>query len=156
MGYRDQVNRFASTRLGSWIGSTLAARLDPWLYRISGGRLTTTLVPTLPMLLLTTTGRKSGKPRTVQIAYTEDDGTWLVVASNWGKEHHPAWSLNLEANPQANVQIGSEQIPVIAHRLSDDEKAAVWDRLVANVPNYGSYVERTDRNIRVYRLIPND
>ena len=83
---------------------------------------------------------------------TDVDGVPHVVASNFGGEKHPAWSHNLMANPKASVERDGKTIPVQAVRLSDLEKADVWDILVASVPNYAVYKSRTDRNIKVYRL----
>lgn len=106
----------------------------------------------IPQLLLTTTGRKSGQPRIVQLAYTEIDGRLHLVASNFGGQKHPGWSYNLGANPSAEVQLGARKFPVAARQLNDEEKARVWGQLVANIPNYDIYKTRTDRNIKVYRL----
>ena len=102
--------------------------------------------------MLTTIGRKSGQERTVQIAHLEVEDGWIVVASNFGQKNHPAWSYNLDANPEATVQAGSEVVPVQAERLSDEEKESVWSRLVETTPQFAVYRTRTDRNIRVYRL----
>lgn len=154
MGYRDFVNRFSATAAGSWLARNTAARVDPWLFRVSRGRLTSTGVPTLPMLRLTTTGRRSGQPRSVQLAYLRDGDDYVVVASNFGQEHHPAWMHNLVANPLARVQVGAEELDVEAALVTDDEKPALWPRLDAVVPQFRTYRERTDRDIRVFRLRP--
>ena len=93
----------------------VAARVDPTLYRWSGGRVTVTGVPTLPMLVLTTTGRRSGLPRTVQLAHlAEPGGGWLVVASATGQDRHPDWLLNLRADPRAQALVGGREVPVHA------------------------------------------
>lgn len=152
MTYNEIIRRISLTRIGRWIASQLASRIDPYLYRLSRGRLTSVGPQVLPQLVLTTTGRKSGKPRRVQLAYTPVDGEPLVVASNWGGERHPAWSYNLDARPDAEIQVGSESYPVRAERLSDAEKEAVWSQLTANVPQYDDYRRRTDRDLKVYRL----
>lgn len=154
MGYRDTVNRFSSTRVGSWLARNAASRIDPWLYRVSGGRVTSTGVPTIPQLVLVTTGRKSGKSRAAQVACLEEGDGWIVVASNFGGEHHPAWALNLEANPDAVVHAGERRVPVKAERVSDAEKPALWPRLDAIVPQFRVYRTRTDRDIRLFRLRP--
>lgn len=152
MSYKDWANRFSATRTGRWLGSKLAARVDPVLYKLSNGRLTSIGPQVIPQLVLTTIGRKSGRERTVQLAYTKDGADHIIVASNFGKQNHPAWSYNLDAHPEATVKLGARTIRVRAERLSDEEKSAIWSRLVANVPQYGSYVNITDRNIKVYRL----
>ena len=152
--YARLVNRFSTTPVGSWIARTLAARVDPWIYRATGGRFTSTGTLTIPQLVLTTVGRKSGERREVQLGYVADGADYLVVASNFGQAHHPAWSYNLAANPAASVYVGGRDIPVKAERLSDEEKERVWPRLVDVVPQFAVYVGRTDRNIRVFRLRP--
>lgn len=150
--YDDFVNRFSTTRVGRWVGSRVSAKLDPVIFKATGGRYTSTGRPTLPMLALTTTGRRSGQPRTVQLAYIADGDDWLVVASNFGQAHHPAWRHNLDADPNAVVQIGAEEIPVRATPLSDEEKAEKWPHIETVVPQMEVYPTLTDRNIRVFRL----
>jgi deazaflavin-dependent oxidoreductase (nitroreductase family) len=152
--YARWVNWFSTTSVGSWIARTFAARVDPWIYRVSGGRFTSTGALTIPQLVLTTTGRKTGKRHDVQLGYLADGRDCLVVASNFGQAHHPAWSYNLAANPLASVYVDGKDIPVTAERVPDDEKERLWPRLVAVVPQFAVYVTRTDRNIRVFRLRP--
>ena len=102
--YSEAVNAFSATRPGSWLVAHVAARVDPALFRWSRGRVTVTGVPTLPMLVLTTTGRRSGVPRAVQLAHVAEPGDrWLVVASAMGRHRHPDWLLNLRADPRATV-----------------------------------------------------
>lgn len=152
MSYRDFINWFSVTPLGRWIASTFSARLDPALYKLSGGRFTSVGPQVIPQLVLTTTGRKSGKERRVQLGYTRDGDDVLVVASNFGGTHHPAWSYNLDAQPKAKIQLGSETKNVLAIRLTDSEKAILWPKIAATIPQMKSYVKRTERNIKVYRL----
>jgi deazaflavin-dependent oxidoreductase (nitroreductase family) len=152
--YARLVNRFSATKVGSWLVRNVAAKVDPVLFKASGGRFTSTGKPTLPMLALTVPGRRSGEPRTVQLAYATDGDDLLVVASAMGQERHPAWRYNLEAAGGGSVQLPGRVVEVRATVLADDEKAAVWDRIVATIPQMTTYVERTDRNIRVFRLVP--
>jgi deazaflavin-dependent oxidoreductase (nitroreductase family) len=152
MSYRDFVNWFSVTPLGRSLVRTVASRLDPVLYRMSGGRFTSVGPQVIPQLLLTTTGGKSGKARTVQLGYTEDGDDVLVVASNFGGANHPAWSYNLDANPKAKIQLGSKKTDVVATRLTDSEKAILWPTIVDTIPQMKSYAKRTKRNIKVYRL----
>lgn len=146
----------ATTRFGVFLSKALASRIDPWIYRRSGGRFTSLGPVVIPQLVLTTRGRRSGQERDAQLVYTEIDGVVHVVASNFGGERHPAWSYNLQAEPDAVMHRGDDSIPVRAERLSDEEKEAVWPRLCDNIPNYARYRERTERNIQVYRLRPRD
>lgn len=103
--YARLVNRFSATKAGSWLVKHWAAKVDPTIFKLTNGRFTSTGKPTLPMLALTVVGRKSGEPRTVQLAYHRDGDDYLVVASAMGQERHPAWRYNLEANPDVDVQV---------------------------------------------------
>ena len=152
--YARFVNWFSTTRVGTWIASRLAARLDPVVYRLSRGRFTSTGPLTIPQLVLTTIGRKSGQPRSVSLGYLADGDDFVVVASNFGKAHHPAWSHNLDASPAASVNVNGRDVAVRAERMGGVEKALVWPRLVGIIPQFDVYVTRTDRNIKVYRLRP--
>jgi deazaflavin-dependent oxidoreductase (nitroreductase family) len=152
MAYKDLVNRFSTTRVGSWIARQLAARIDPWIYRQTRGRLTSTGPPTIPQLILTTRGQRSGRPRAVQLGYLRDDRSFVVVASNFGRQHNPAWSYNLLAAPEATVYVDGRETPVRAEQVTEGEKENLWPRLDAVVPQFKTYRRRTDRNIRVFRL----
>lgn len=144
--------KLALTRPGKWLLSNFNARLDPIIYRWTAGRLNSTGVILFPVLALTTTGRKTGKQRTVQLAYVAFDDHAYLVASNFGKDRHPAWMHNVEAKPEVSVQIGSNHYQVTAERLTEEEKAAVWERLVAEVPNFDAYEEVSGRTLHVFRL----
>ncbi|MGK2948835.1 MAG: nitroreductase family deazaflavin-dependent oxidoreductase [Acidimicrobiales bacterium] len=150
--YARLVNRFSATRAGSWTVKHVAAKVDPVLFRWSNGRCTSTGRPTLPMLALTTTGAKSGQPRTVQLAFHRDDDDLLVVASAMGQERHPAWRYNLDAHPEVRVLVRGEEFDAVATVLTPEEKAARWDAIAITIPQMRTYEQRTDREIRVYRL----
>lgn len=151
--YARMVNRFSATRAGSWTVKHVAAKVDPTIFRATGGRFTITGKPTLPMLALTTTGRKTGQPRTVQLAYHRDGDDLLVVASAMGADAHPAWRRNLEAHPEAEVLLRGESYPVRATLLDDDEKAAVWPAVKRTIPQMDTYEARTTRQLGVFRLV---
>ena len=145
--------RFAATRPGSWT----IRRLMPWdrklLMRTSGRR--TLLGPMgAPMLVLETIGRKSGQPRLSPLVFSRDGEAVIVVGSNFGQEHHPAWTGNLIANPQARVISGGVEVPVVAELLSGAEAEAGWQKMVDATPVYAVYKTRTSRDIRVFRLSP--
>jgi deazaflavin-dependent oxidoreductase (nitroreductase family) len=107
-----------------------------------------------PTLLLTTTGRRSGEPRTAPLIFGRDGDDHLVVASVGGAPTHPAWYRNLLANPDASIQVKGEHLDVVARTATDDEKPRLW-RIVNDVwPNYDAYQERTDRVIPVVVLSP--
>jgi deazaflavin-dependent oxidoreductase (nitroreductase family) len=105
-------------------------------------------------LLLTTTGRKSGQPRTSPLIFAQDGDDYLVVASMGGAPQHPQWYLNLTANPEAEVQVKGDVIPVTARTASDDEKPRLWKIVTEQWPNYDVYQTRTDRVIPLVVLSP--
>jgi len=107
-----------------------------------------------PVLLLTTTGRKSGMERTTPLLYLYQDGALVVVASNGGTAAHPAWWLNLQANPVATVEIGSRMVRVRAEKASPEEKEWLWPKLVTMYGGYENYQRRTERDIPVIVLRP--
>lgn len=143
--------KLALTRPGKWLLSNFTARLDPIVYRMTGGRLNSTGIILFPVLALTTTGRKSGKKRTVQLAYVAFDDNAYLVASNFGKDHHPAWMHNMEADPHVSVQLGSNHYDLTAEKLTEAEKGVVWGKLVEEVPNFGLYEQHSGRTLRVFR-----
>lgn len=107
-----------------------------------------------PTLLLTTTGRKSGEPRTSPLIFGRDGDDYLIVASVGGMPNHPAWYRNLEADPHASIQVRAEHIDVVARTASPEEKPRLW-RIVNEVwPNYDVYQSRTERVIPVVILSP--
>jgi deazaflavin-dependent oxidoreductase (nitroreductase family) len=110
--------------------------------------------PAGPMLLLTTTGRKSGQRRTTPLLYMPDGPRFVVVGSNGGREQPPAWVLNLATTPEAELQVGRRKVHVDASILSSEEKAAVWPRLLEQYPSWGNYQTLTDREIRVVSFAP--
>lgn len=153
--YSRTVNAFSATPVGSWMVRHVAAHVDPVLFRWSRGRVTITGRPTLPMLTLTTTGRRSKRPRSVQLAHlAENAGTWLVVASALGQDSDPDWLLNLRADPRARVLLPGRELEVLATVLDPEERAANWPALVRTVPQLRTYVRRTTRDIPVVRLSP--
>jgi F420H(2)-dependent quinone reductase len=127
--------------------------LNIWLYRLSAGRVMGRM-GTAPILLLTTTGRKSGRGRTVPVLYLKDDGSFVLVASLGGAPKHPAWYLNLEANPKVELQVGSQRLSGTARRAGAEEKARLWPRLVEIYPQYADYQKRTTRDIPVVIVTP--
>jgi deazaflavin-dependent oxidoreductase (nitroreductase family) len=105
-------------------------------------------------LVLTTTGRKSGEPRKFALIFGKDGDDYLLVASKGGAPEHPGWYLNLEANPEAVVQVKGDVIPVTARTASPEEKARVWPIMLEQWPYYDEYQTKTDRDIPVVVLTP--
>jgi deazaflavin-dependent oxidoreductase (nitroreductase family) len=139
--------------VGTWLIRNVASRLDPILFRATHGRLTSFGPPAMPMLTLTTTGRRSGEPRSVHLACLDGPDGPLVVASAMGQRRHPAWLHNLIAKPEVEVQMRGERFRARAEPLSDAEKRAVWGEVRRAIPQMKVYEARTARNIRVVRLV---
>jgi deazaflavin-dependent oxidoreductase (nitroreductase family) len=119
--------------------------------RLSGGRLLTGYRGE-PMILLTTTGRRSGEPRTWPLTGLRVGDGWAVAASNGGHDRHPAWYLNLEANPDATVQEGQRQVAVRARIAEGAERDALYSRFEEYMSNYTAYAKATTRIIPVVVL----
>jgi len=107
-----------------------------------------------PSLLLTTTGRQSGEPRTQPLIFARDGDDLLVVASVGGGPKHPAWYLNLTADPSAEVQVRADRFHVTARTATPEEKPRLWKIVNEGWPNYDVYQTRTDRDIPVVILSP--
>jgi deazaflavin-dependent oxidoreductase (nitroreductase family) len=145
------VQKMAGSPAFSKVAPPILTPLDRFVHKVTGGRvlLSRSLVPSL---MLTTTGAKSGQPRTVPLACIPEDDHLYLVGSNFGREHHPAWTGNLLKTPRAQVSFEGEAFAVDARLLSDDEKAEVWPLVLETWPTYDRYVERSGRNLRVFRL----
>ena len=143
------AERVAAVRISPLL--RMAWRLHRWLYRLSGGRIGTRVGP-WSALLLVTRGRKSGEPRLVGLNYLTDDGRLVVVGSYAGEDRHPAWWLNLLADPRAEVQVGSARYPVTARELEGPDREQMWARVVETDPSYAEYQNRTTRRIPVVVL----
>jgi deazaflavin-dependent oxidoreductase (nitroreductase family) len=139
--------------VATWLIKRVASPLDPLIFKATNGRFTSMGPPAMPMLTLTAIGRKSGEPRSVQLACLERDGDFLVVASAMGQQQHPAWRHNIEANPEVQLQLRGERFTARAQLLTDSEKEAVWNEIRQAIPQMDVYETRTDRNIGVFRLV---
>jgi deazaflavin-dependent oxidoreductase (nitroreductase family) len=120
-------------------------------YRLTGGRIGSS-IRGVSTLLLDHVGRKSGKLRTCPLLYVEDGDDLVIVASKGGSHRHPAWWLNLRANPRTSVQVGGERREVVAREANVEEKARLWPRVVEAWPDYEAYQRRTRREIPVIIL----
>jgi deazaflavin-dependent oxidoreductase (nitroreductase family) len=135
----------------SLIKSQTIYRLHGRLYRLSGGRIGAT-IRGIPVLLLTTTGRKTGLPRTRTLMYLRDGDDYVIVASNAGLDKPPAWWFNLKATPRVSVQVGSRELKAVAQIAGPAEHARLWQELVELNPFYAAYQGRTDRVLDVVVL----
>ena len=124
------------------------------LYRWTNGRLGGSAPMGGKLLLLTTTGRKTGKSRTVPLMYMEQGRELMVVASNAGFDSHPDWYWNLTAHPGATIQIGAESSAVTTRVAEGEEHDRLWTDLISRYPNYGTYQTKTDRHIPLVLVAP--
>lgn len=126
-----------------------------FLFRLTRGRLGRRLVDN-DILLLTTTGRRTGREHTVPLLYLTDGPRLVVVASYGGRPIHPAWFVNLDRQPRVTVQIGSETMAMMARSAGPEERAQWWPRIVDAYDGYSMYQSRTDREIPIVFLEPLD
>lgn len=129
------------------------SRLHIGLFRLSRGRWGARLAHN-DMLLLTTTGRRSGRPHTVPLLFLREGQGLVVVASYGGRHHHPDWYRNLLADPQASVRIGADRFPVTARTSGGGERHRLWALVTAAYEGYTDYQERTRRRIPIVVLDP--
>jgi F420H(2)-dependent quinone reductase len=122
------------------------ARAHIWVYRRTNGRVGAKLL-WFPAALITTTGRKSGRPRTTPTLYLDDGDRVILPASFGGRDADPAWYLNLESNPDVHVQIRSRHLDLRARDATDDERNRYWPRLIKMYPPYRGYRQAADRAI---------
>ena len=123
------------------------------VYRATGGKLFGRMGKS-PILLLNTVGRKSGKKRTSPLLYVVDGDDFVVIASKGGASTHPAWYLNLMANPDATVEVGDREVRVRAEEADPEEKARLWQKMVEMYPTYDDYQTKTKREIPLLALRP--
>jgi deazaflavin-dependent oxidoreductase (nitroreductase family) len=135
---------------------TLAVRamsaVNTWIFRASGGRLGNRFRHGAPVLLLTTTGRKSGGALTLPLIYGRDGERVVIVASRGGAPDHPAWYKNLAAQPRVRVQIAAEKFAATARTAAGDERARLWRAMTKIWPAYDEYQAKTTREIPVVVL----
>lgn len=105
-----------------------------------------------PTLILTTTGRKTGEDRKFALIYQEHDGDFVIVASKGGAPVHPGWYLNLQANPEVQVQVKADKFTAKARTAAGDERAELWSKMSGVWPDYDEYQKKTDREIPVVVL----
>ncbi len=121
------------------------------LYRSTNGKAGG-VIQGLPVLLLTTTGRKSGKERTVPLVFIEDDGNRYITASAAGAPTHPAWFLNLQAQPAVQVQIGADTRAVTAEVVGPEQRDELWALFIKAGSFFGDYQKKTTRVIPIIKL----
>jgi deazaflavin-dependent oxidoreductase (nitroreductase family) len=153
--YRRLVERLGHTRWFAAALRSIGARVDARIYRLSGGRLSIAGPVLFPVLLLTTTGRRSGRPRTTPLIYVEDGEALVVSSESFGQKRPAAWPLNLAADPRATVQIGTRRRAYVGRPATPAEVERHWPELLAAWPPHETYLGRSGVR-KVYVLTPAD
>jgi deazaflavin-dependent oxidoreductase (nitroreductase family) len=152
------VQKFASTRPGAWFFARTAHHLDKLFLGLSGGRTTLVqIVSGLPAMMITTTGAKSGLPRTLPLVYIRDveiTDRFAIVASNLGQHQLPAWYYNLKAHPQAACMIDGQVQTYVAREVFDEEYARFWRYTLETYYGYRMYQQHAGRRIPIFVLTP--
>jgi deazaflavin-dependent oxidoreductase (nitroreductase family) len=133
--------------------SKYAAKAHVTMARRSGGRLARTFRGG-DVLLLTHTGRTSGRTFTTPALYVRDGGDYVVAASNGGIDREPQWWRNLQTDPRGAVEIGGRRSDVVASRVDETDRPRLWDALMAKCPTYDDYQASVSRRISLVRLSP--
>jgi deazaflavin-dependent oxidoreductase (nitroreductase family) len=131
----------------------LGSGVHAGMYRATGGKLFGRMGKS-PILLLNSVGRKTGKKRTSPLLYIMDGEDFVIIASKGGAPTHPAWYLNLKANPNATVEVGDHEVWVRAEEAASEEKARLWQKMVEMYPTYDDYQTKTKREIPLLVLHP--
>jgi deazaflavin-dependent oxidoreductase (nitroreductase family) len=144
---------FGTSNAGRWYGINVASRIDPPLLRLTGGRFATTSM--LPIVTLHVRGRRSGELREVPLVYFTDGENVILVASSFGRAKHPAWYLNLRANPDVQLTAGGVTGDYRATQVEGPERARLYALAERNYAGYGDYqVLAGEREIPVMSLSP--
>lgn len=122
--------------------------INAFLIKISNGKIGGKLGPQT-ILILHTTGRKSGQPRSIPIAYFFHEGKYLIVESNWGKDNHADWYFNLQKQPQASIEVNGRMIKVNASFAEGEEYARLWEYVTKKHAPYLEYQKMTERKIPI-------
>ena len=131
----------------------LFMKLNVFLFRLSGGRLGNKM-GNQEVLLLHTVGHRSGKSYVTPLGFIRDGENFLIVGSNWGKEAHPGWHHNLKAQPEANIQVGTETVPVLAREAEGTEFQKLWELVTGKNKQYIHYQQRMTRQAPIIVLEP--
>jgi deazaflavin-dependent oxidoreductase (nitroreductase family) len=152
------LKAFAASPPGSWLFARVLDHIDRPVFRLTRGRHTmTSLLAGLPVVMLTTTGARSGRPRTVPLVGLPSTEGLVVIASNYGQRSHPAWYHNLRANPRAEVTVDGERRDCVAVVADGERRARIWEQGLAIYPGFGRYERRAShRDIAVFVLEPAD
>ena len=157
--FHSMMQRIAASKPGAWFYSRILHHFDRISLKLSGGRvMVSPLVSGLPVAMLTSTGAKTGLPRTVPLLYIRDEQTpssFALIATNWGQKAYPAWYYNLCANPTAQLTKNGHARKYSARIATPVEWEVYWNLAVYYYPGYQSYMERSGgREIPLFILEP--
>ena len=150
------LRRLAGSGPGSWLFARVLHRIDRPVYRLTRGRHTfASLLSGIPVVMLTTTGARSGQPRTVPVLGLPTTEGLAVIASNFGQHRHPAWYYNLRANPEGSVAVDGQSRRFRAVEAEGDRRRRIWDEGLRVYPGWSQYERRAgNRRIAVFVLDP--
>ena len=150
-GVQRAMHRIGMSRPGRWFGIGVSSRVDPFLLRATGGRVSTTAF--FPILLLTVRGRKTGEPRTVPLVYFTQGDEVILTASSFGRAKHPAWYWNVKANPEVELRARGRGGRYVARETEGPERDRLFELSKQLYAGYRMYEERaTTRTIPVFAL----
>jgi deazaflavin-dependent oxidoreductase (nitroreductase family) len=154
--FQKTIRRFAASGPGSWLFARVLHHIDRPVHRLSGGRHTfASLMSGLPVVILTTTGARSGASRSVPVLGLPTDDGLAVIASNYGQERHPAWFYNLRAHPEGEVEVAGVRRPFRAVETEGEQRDRIWQQGLRVYPGWSTYERRaSDRRIAVFILDP--
>lgn len=132
----------------------IAMAVHTFLYRLTKGRFGGRMFDAFDVLLLTTTGRKSGKQHTAPLGFIMDNDHYVICGSNGGLSTHPAWYHNIVQNPQVTIEVMDKRFRATAEVAKGAERTRLWDKLVEQAPNYKDYATKTTREIPMVVLKP--
>jgi deazaflavin-dependent oxidoreductase (nitroreductase family) len=149
------LTAFALTKAGTWYSSRLGARIDPWLVRVTRGRVDSTF-GLIPIVVVAVRGARSGVERKVPLLYFTDDGDVILIASSYGKAKFPAWYYNIKANPQVRLEAMGRSGSYVAREAEGEDRDRLFELAKRVYSGYSDYERRTEgiRRIPVMRLSP--
>jgi deazaflavin-dependent oxidoreductase (nitroreductase family) len=151
--WHKMIKIIAASSFGSWLLADNLHRLDRPVLRLTKGRATlTSFLAGFPVVVLTTTGAKSGLPRTTPLAALQDDNRLVLIASSFGSPQNPDWYYNLKANPKARVQINGIDYPCVAQEAEGKERSNYWNQAVEMYHGFAIYAKQANREIPVMVL----
>jgi deazaflavin-dependent oxidoreductase (nitroreductase family) len=154
-GRSSSASRREETTVSEWDQAAFEKALIDDM-RANGGAVTSGPMAGAPIMILTTTGAKSGEPRHALLMYLRDGHDYVVAGSKGGAPTSPAWFHNLQANPKVQIEAGGRTFAATASVADEDDRAELWARLVAALPQFGEYPEKSGRVIPMIRLRPVD